>query len=377
MSNEDYNESTRREFLQTGAAVLGLGSLSPDLRTGLEELPDGTMYDPENEVKYISRWETINKEPGKPPERKAIYETMPIEKKERIDRTEEVEEAVVRVLYDENLDSITTTTEYDKQSSTDLGLKISYDPDEVHDEEIEELLKTAINSELEDIPIVIESEERNLEEFYKQRRFNPVPGGQMVEGIGDGGGLGTLMGPFYSDQHGDGWVSAAHVVGSSGNDVEQNQPPSAAGDARIGEVKDRIYKSWIDVGFIDESDVEITTQDISEKYNTDYGEYIDGIVTDQELKNKLDENFEIHMQGRVSNRESGTLNGIKKDIFGRTIGHTTDKGMAGGDSGGPMFHKDGEFVYMTGLIVGPDPNGPGTRGTTVETIENRLGGQTY
>ena len=47
MPNEDYNEPNRREFLQTGAAALGLGSLSPDLRTGLEELPDGTIYDPE------------------------------------------------------------------------------------------------------------------------------------------------------------------------------------------------------------------------------------------------------------------------------------------------------------------------------------------
>lgn len=77
------------------------------------------------------------------------------------------------------------------------------------------------------------------------------------------------------------------------------------------------------------------------------------------------------------NKKPGNLNGIKKDIYQRIIAHTTDEAMAGGDSGGPMFHKDGDFVHMTGLIVGPDPNGSGTRGTTVETIEERLGGHTY
>lgn len=269
----------------------------------------------------------------------------------------------------------------DDQSPTGFGVKIKVEKDERLDyspEEIENAFPTEMTGytpesnpdKREGIPITIEEFERTLlSSNYESRDYDPVPGGQKIKPFGIPGG--TLMGTFHSNEYGDGWATAGHVPEENGKIVEEvigggNREP-------LGQARDVVVNGDIDCCFIEPYSSASPTDEITSSDNSFKELDIDGFYEDSALNYNEGTGFEVEMQGRTSGRQTGELT----DFDPTTGSVQVDYLMDDGDSGGPMFTFTGDSAYMVGVMHSKSDLFGYTEGTTVETMEDELGGYVY
>lgn len=137
----------------------------------------------------------------------------------------------------------------------------------------------------------------------------------------------------------------------------------------------------VDCAFVD-SGYDITPKDwiANPDFSDPSGLDVTGIETDASLENHIgDQNRDIYVQGRMSNRTSTYVDGVIKNSAGEVKAVVLEQEETeDGDSGGPIFlnydsnkaticgSHGGEF----GGILDTD-----SYGTTAETIEDTLDGQ--
>lgn len=214
---------------------------------------------------------------------------------------------------------------------------------------------------------------------YMHRDYDPVPGGQRVAvDLPDTSEVptGTLMGTFNSDEYGDGWVTAGHVL--EGGDNFVTEVISSENDMEaLGYSRDVIDSGNVDIGFI-EHDGQLPEDSITRHDNSSIDMSIGGIYTDSALDYHAGEGtLDVEMQGQTSGRKSGE---VKKTLGSPTKGVVVGNLMDEGDSGGPMFVDHGSATMVGAIAGGYRPVtiwDEWTWGTTAETIEEELGGQIY
>ena len=147
----------------------------------------------------------------------------------------------------------------------------------------------------------------------------------------------------------------------------------------MGYSRDVADSGNLDIGFI-ESDGQAPVGSITDFTNSSIDMNVNGIYTDSALDYHVGkDSLDVKMQGQTSKRKSGK---VKKTLGSPTEGVVIGSLMADGDSGGPMFVDEEDGAAMAGTISGGyspywslDPEW--TWGTTVETIEDELGGSIY
>jgi len=377
--------------------LAGVGVSSTALQYLEQDKLKEITEDPEEEVPFVAAYRNIEKEPGKAPTREPVYDTLPREEWERRESTLDVRDKVNEILEEEYPNQpVYVSFQGDNQSPTGFSVGVEVENDERLDfslEEIEDTLPTQAEGytpesnpiSRQGIPIVVGEIDR--EDFnYEFRDYNPVPGGQRIISYADtdnGYPLGTLTGAFHSNEHGDGLVSAGHVLNQ--NDVYVNEIISdsdSSDEDSLGQSRDVQNSNWLDIGFIEMTFDQSPKSWITSPDNSDIDLNISGIYTDNGLNYYADGNpIDISMQGKESGRKSGE---IKKTHGSPTQAVTVGTLMDEGDSGGPMFtnRSDNDLITLAGLIDGGyTPYGytspQWTWGTTAETMEDELGGFFY
>ena len=225
--------------------------------------------------------------------------------------------------------------------------------------------------------------EHNLT-YDLSRNYQDIPGGAAIEGELDTGvENGTLCAPFYSNEYGIGWTTAGHVVkkedGAGNNAVSQDNGDSADpfGVSRDGYWKKKeLYNSpYLDYAFVEKQQDEGTSQWITSADGGEREFELTGIVTNEELENKVGENYTLKGQGRTTGRRSGTL---EKTAGNGTQAIETDWEPEDGDSGGPIFYTpNSDEAYIAGILSGYVDSilgGTHAKSTTAETTEVELDG---
>jgi hypothetical protein len=193
---------------------------------------------------------------------------------------------------------------------------------------------------------------------------------------------GTITAPFHSDSYGDGWVMSGHVASANGEEIahELDDPIDRVD---LGTSRDQINSGVRDCAYIESDTYRIPSSWIpSEDYNDSQDISIDGILTDAGLENRVGQNYDLTVQGRMTGRHNTNLEGvIKGGVFGNDVKAliADQNNTVSGDSGGPVFHQLSNGVYICGTHIGTyDTNDDGTyedsAATTAETVEEELGG---
>lgn len=384
MDISELERMSRRRFMEN----LGGIGVSATTLNYLEqaELAEVT-HDPEKDVPYVERIKNIEKEPGKPPKREPIYNTIPREEWERRHATLSVKDQIGELVQDNFSDyAVTVGFGGSKHSPTDFAAKVLVDENEdLSLEDLESVLPkeatgTINGNSYEEIPIIISERPSQTFASYQFNDFDPVPGGQRLAVDTPEIAAGTIMGTFHSDAYGDGLATAGHVLQADGNFVTEvissSQDMEALGYSR--DVKAENKSDYIDCGFIDMSSVNQNPTDSITSSDNSYIEFnIDGFYTDEALDYHAgeDNTLKAEMQGATSGRKSGYV----RDTMGLsdTKAVAVDALMDDGDSGGPIFNAvDSTSAYLLGNISGPYLSNM-TEGTTIETMEEELGGYAY
>lgn len=237
------------------------------------------------------------------------------------------------------------------------------------------LLEGEDEVEFQDIPIKVREETDTLSSgrYNASSIDDQVPAGVSISTSVTGG---TLNAPFHSNEYGDGWVTAGHVViedGGSGNnrvDLRRNSNSIYIGDSRDEHRPESIFDN-LDYAFVepldskDPSEWIVSPDGSSEQYS------IGGIVTDEALSNNVgNQDYEVLGQGATSGRLSGYIDNI--DGWPGIESVKTTFNVNDGDSGGPIFHLDGDTAYIAGIIF--KDGATVSESTTAQTVEDELGG---
>ncbi|MFB6199506.1 MAG: trypsin-like serine protease, partial [Candidatus Nanohaloarchaea archaeon] len=276
-------------------------------------------------------------------------------------------------------DNVGLAFTYNEESPTDFGVEaIVAENSEVSRQEVEDALPTVLTGEISGghysaqrdyIPLdVVEEELENACGGELDSAINPPAGAIPIEA---GGSEGTTNAAFYSDQYGEGLVTAGHIVGANNIVVEQD----AESNEFLGLSEDYHKNGDIDCAFI-----QMTSEPIGTIVSPDYSDTTDlevaGIITDEELKNNVgNAYFRLDRQGRSSCRDDGYIVRVGETFWGDVKSVETSQNVKEGDSGGPLFFRDGEVAEIAGGIVGS--GGEGTVSTTAETIEEELNGNFF
>lgn len=224
-----------------------------------------------------------------------------------------------------------------------------------------------------------------------------VPAGAAIAADTDDWHGGTVGAAYYHPTHGDGWLTAGHVLKDEGNfayEMEDSNPENSI-DA-LGEAEDVVLKQWnsdlsifeIDVGYIRPTSNETPHPWIS---TPDYTDNEDVPVAGRKNNNALrthldDEDWTVNTQGFNSCRDSSYITAFTKHQTDEVQGVAVDHSTGNGDSGGPMLHIDNnstcgdanDDAYICGIIAHnwdiDDDFFDETHGPTAETIDNELGG---
>jgi len=352
-----------------------------------DELEDVT-HNPEEEVPYVARLK------GAGNTREPVYDTIPREKWERQEATDDALEQVGAILDGEGETGPSLIFTGAEHSPTEYGVQIRTTPG--RRTEIEDLLPTEVpgvayvdgNPVREtEIPIDVIEAELQLQagdnDAYGGHLWDNVAGGAPISAPhGTESNYGTITAPFSSDQYGDGWVTAGHIVDVNDNQVFHHVEGNTEtlGDSRDYTERDQAGNDQpeTDCAFIESMNGKtpiswIAAEDYSDPTDIDIG----GIVTDQGLENNVgDGNFLLQVQGRYTGRTSPSqINGVEKTFTGDVKSAIVDQyATQDGDSGGPVFHVDGGIAYIAGSHYGMHDDRPGSIATTAETIEEELGG---
>lgn len=316
--------------------------------------------------------------------REPVYETIDREEWERRETAMDVRDRAQDII-DENFrdQPIYVSFGADDQSPIGFGVGIEVENDERLDfsiEEIEDTFPTEATGYTpeedpkmrEDIPIVVnEVEGHKTAADYQYNDFPEVPGGQRVQTNTE---IGTIMGTFHSDQYGDGLITAGHAFDAEGDEAWEKVGPDTADVETLGYARDVVENPPVDCAFIEPHDWQSVTDHITSSNNSQLEFPIDGYYSDSALEYNEGTGWEVEMQGKASGRVSGNL---KKTIGSPTQAVKIDSAMDNGDSGGPIFRSKGGGAYIIGDIYKASNFYGWTKGTTIETIEDELGGYVY
>lgn len=315
------------------------------IREGVNRVGD-VQYGP-NEVPYVAFLENTTDEAGNFA-REPVYDVIDQEELERrntaLDVRSQVNDMIEEQFGDVPIHTTFTTVD---GSPTEFGVEVEveadadYDLQEVEDElptELEGITDGKVQAERQDIPVIVGEVDSDKFCSYQEKLYDPVPGGQIIQG--EGAGTATLA--FVHPDYGEGLAASGHVLGSDGTSVHQFN--STEGANLIGKAREVTNTQYRDCGFVEMPYEEVSIDYITTSDNEGYWEKVDGLVTDESLNNKAGTGATIQMQGKESCRKSGTLDKTKGP------GSSTEMVVVGdlmedGDSGSPMFiEQDGGYI---------------------------------
>lgn len=392
MDTDKLQRMNRRKYLKTLGA---LGVSATSLRFLSKETLAQTTDNPEDEVPYVAYYRTVDKQPGQPPKRKPVYETIPRDEWVRRHTAINVRDKLADQLRKEGIEASASYTGMD-QSPTGFGVKIRYPihidakgnrhTPEISVEQLESRLpsrmtgvagKNKFEEKRENIPVVVEGVvERDVCTYDYDHDWDYYPGGAAVDvDIGSSTNLGSTAGSYHHPSYGDGLITAGHVVDSSGNEIWR------AGTADdIGTGRDVTYGTTIndiDYAFIEMDDDENPSSYVVNSDNTSKKYPIRGTVSNQALENHVDDSsWTVYTQGRSTCRSSGYV----KDtvgLWGATDAVITSQDVDPGDSGGTLFRVNNGDAYICGNIIQEVNSGTDAKSTTAETLEDHMGGYYY
>jgi len=236
--------------------------------------------------------------------------------------------------------------------------------------------------EFHNIPVWVKEDEITLahscgNEAY-QMEYRPVPAGCQGAYNEEYCTIGT---PAYKFGTGRVLLGAAHCTydHDQGGDNEQDgegstawQPEYNASNPEVGTVTDvRFHKEseWdylVDGAVIDLNSYTDATGEMAGTSLT-YDEQIMGWIGFDALKTKKQAGEPLYRQGRTSGRCSVAIDKVSSaNNYVQTDGENS-----GGDSGGPVFEKDGDKAYIAGIQHGY-ANG-WTRSYAIEHFVNEFG----
>lgn len=287
--------------------------------------------------------------------REPVYDVIDQGELERrdtaLDVRSQVHDMIEEQFGDEPIYTTFTTVE---GSPTEFGVGVEveadadYDLQEVEDElptELDGVADGKVQAERQDIPVIVGEVDSDKFCSYQEKLYDPVPGGQIIQG--EGAGTATLA--FVHPDYGEGLAASGHVLGSDGVSVDQWN--STGGFDRIGKAREVTNTQYRDCGFVEMPYEETSIDYITTSDNEGYWEKVDGLVAGESLKNKAGTGATIQMQGKESCRKSGTLDETKGSGSSTEMVVVGDL-MADGDSGGPMFIEQDGGVYLVGSIEG-------------------------
>jgi len=376
----------RRRFMEN---LAGLGVSGTTLQYLEQDDLSEVTEDPEEEIPYVAAWKNVGRAEDGTVQREPVYDTIPREEWERRQATFNARKQIGEQLQDmpgECKLGITDTESSPTGFAVTVG--VSEKQHEVNQEidqtEVESMLPTELTGkisevedevEFEDIPVKLRSETTALSggRYSTGSIENQVPAGVSISTTVTGG---TLNAPFHSNEYGDGWATAGHVVieeGGSGDnrvDLRRNSNYIYIGDSRDEHRPENSFDN-LDYAFVEALDSKepsewiVSPDGSSEEYS------IGGIVTDEALSNNVgNEDYEVLGQGSSSGRLSGYIDNIDGWPGIESVKTTFD--TSNGDSGGPIFHLDGDTAYIAGIMF--KDQATVTESTTAQTVEEELGG---
>lgn len=237
--------------------------------------------------------------------------------------------------------------------------------------------------EFHDIPVWVKSEEmtltHNCGSGAYRGEYRPVPGGCQAAYPNEYCTLGT---PAYKFGVGRVMLGAAHCTFDydGGEDPETHgegstalQPEYNVINPEIGEVidvKSHFDSKWdylVDGAVIDLNSSTSATNEIAGTSLT-YDEQINGWIGYDALKTKETYGQSLYRQGRTSGRCSGVVEDVSTNFNYVEISGVVE----GGDSGGPIFEKNGDKANIAATIFGYNSEENYTRGYAIEDFKNRF-----
>ncbi len=385
----DKDSHNRREFLKkAGVAGLTIGLPQPQERSTENE-----------KIPYLHSYKTVNTSSG--PERKPVYKTLTRQEWEEIYTTQEGLESLGEKLEDEsNIPRPHLRFTGMDDSPTGFGVEVILRENYEDKSHVESIIPRKIRGRAtrngfeasNEIPVRIETPdiiEENTDCYDSSTLYDNVSGAAPILLGAGGDNLGTIAGPFNSNEYGDGWVTAGHVAG--GNNVDVFHEVDGVTE-KIGVTRDYTDSGYIDCTFIEPTgDIDPIEWIASSDYTSNKNRELEsGVLTDDALRNHVDDqSWDMNMQGQTSCRVSTYVDGVIEDIFGNVQAVTLDtRTSEGGDSGGPYFLEvydssdNHHNAKIGGVHIGKyDSNGDDYYeriiGTSAETVENELGGTFY
>lgn len=388
-------ESNRREFLKN-AGTLGLSANIVNLDDNLAKIGD-MAFDPDDEVAYVAGWSNKIDDNGDV-KKDPMYKTMSHEKWANLQATNSAARQIGRELDNmapEKNHQISIIESIDKNSDTGRRLDVAIMEDGVYESVLQDISRMVggeaeIIDEKLKVPVgVTELDFRGQNhECYSTpyEEFDDVPAAAPMRAPATSLKPGCTAGPYIHDQHGEGWITAEHVVEDIGNEVLLSENGHRATHSAIGEVQDCYSESGndyvIDIAFINDAEANKTPYEwiADEDYSGNSDIPITTVLADIELEAQQgNSGWNINMQGQANCRQESYVHDMMRDSNGEIVGFLLDDEYSeDGDSGGPYFHeRDGE-AYMAGVHTGvfeggfftPDRSG----GNTAETVEELLNG---
>jgi len=372
----------RRRFIENLAGIgVSTTTLSYLEQDDLSEI----THDPEEEIPYIARWERVDE--NGPLGQNEVYKTIPRDEWERRETAIDVKDQVENKLGNTQANAYFTAMD---DSETGFGVEVLLEENsQVSIRELENILPTEAKGSTpeenpavrENIPIKIkettstESSTDSSSDCYVENNYDEVPGGQMIYATlenDDFESYGTMMAPFYSDDHSWGVITSGHVVEGLnivGEHYWDKEP--------FADVKESKVDGFVDCGFAKQHSDQDTTYQITAPQNDGLAIQLVGTLSDEEIKNHVgDKNYEVAVQGRKSCRQYSHITGTGGESGVEAVALEDSLTTYDGDSGGPYFHQNPdnrEEAYLIACHTGVINDGRPT-GSTVETIQDELGG---
>jgi hypothetical protein len=388
----------KRRFM---SALAGLG-LSRGVVEHLtqDELADLTA-DPTDRVPRVQRYTHTNHDAvtrGAPPEREAVFTTIPRDKWVRVESAHDAADRVAAALADIAGDDsipVGVTTGVDGHHRR-YQVVVDYPVDALGGEtvvdasyqQVADAVPASIAGQagdgdnavvVENIPVVVRRVHGNPTSNFRHK-YRPVPGGCKIEDQ-DGNDCTTCTPAYDNDRSENVLVTAGHCFDfASGHDTYQ--PDTATSYGHVG-MSDKAKSSYDYCSNLD-FDAATVTLDLENdvKYaiagtesGSDYDWPIHGAMAWDTIKDMTSCDTKMRRQGEASGREKTC---VDSTYTNKTF--SLEKAATGGDSGGPLFRvyhtPDGFAAYLAGVTAcnyaplnGTDNN---SKATYIGKVENEF-----
>ncbi len=393
ISDEEVAELNRRNFLKAVGAGVSLSTIN--LLSEDEAQIGDITYNPQEEVPYVAGWS--NEIQDGEIVKEQFYKTVSIDRWEKKQATRSAIQNVGEFLkstYDsaDEYFSIIQTT--DEGSPTGRGIEIGVSDEAPYSiDEVEESVPyhvsghgTTSDSEFE-LPVGVRRLNRRPQSHgcYDEsgggyELYDDVPAAAPIASK-EAAKPATEAGPFWHGDEGIGWITNHHVVDDGspiGDVVNLLENDHAISEETIGEVSDYVRNG-------DQLDLAHIRRTVAYKephewipridYTDNEEHAIVGVVSDDELEeNEGDSSWNLVSQGHATCRGVGYVWDLEHDLFGNIIGVMMDDDYTDdGDSGGVLYHYDGEDAHICGVVAALTNNDK-TYGNTAETAEDEFNG---